>query len=157
LTKKFFSPAPKGVSRVLKAKKTILKSRYGMCLSILLFLSELGTCPQNLIPTRSVEHWEKNHFPQEGMLKFTFKGRFLTIKIAYEKFLDWKSERWKHALRSRILFPCQIYSCSLQKHPFSTSWTPKTSSPHHVHVRVGTYVQRLLLVKRQKLWLGGST
>jgi hypothetical protein len=56
LTKKFFSPAPKGVSRVLKAKKTILKSRYGMCLSILLFLSELGTCPQNLIPTRSVEH-----------------------------------------------------------------------------------------------------
>jgi hypothetical protein len=60
-------------------------------------------------------------------------------------------------LRSRILFPCQIYSCSLQKHPFSASWTPKTSSPHHVHVRVGTYVQRLLLVERQKLWLGGST
>jgi hypothetical protein len=32
------------------------------------------------------------------MLKFTYKGRFLKIKIAYEKFLDWKSERWKHAL-----------------------------------------------------------
>jgi hypothetical protein len=59
-----------------------------MCLSIFLFLSELGTCPQNLIPRRGVEHWEKNHFPQGGMLKFTYKGHFLTIKIAYEKFLD---------------------------------------------------------------------
>jgi hypothetical protein len=45
-----------------------------------------------------VEHWEKNHFPQGGMLKFTYKGHFLTTKIAYEKFLDWKSKRWKHAL-----------------------------------------------------------
>jgi hypothetical protein len=32
------------------------------------------------------------------MQKFTYRGRFLTIKIAYEKFLDWKSKRWKHAL-----------------------------------------------------------
>jgi hypothetical protein len=32
------------------------------------------------------------------MLKFTYKGCFLTIKIAYEKFLDWKSQHWKHAL-----------------------------------------------------------
>jgi hypothetical protein len=31
-----------------------------MCLSIFLFLSGLGTCPQNLIPTRDVEHGEKN-------------------------------------------------------------------------------------------------
>jgi hypothetical protein len=96
--KKVFSLAPKGDSRVLKAKKSIFWSRYGMCLSIFLFLSELGTCPQNLISTRGVEHWEKNHFPQGGMLKFTYKGRFLTIKIAYEKILDWKSERRKHAL-----------------------------------------------------------
>jgi hypothetical protein len=59
-----------------------------MCLSIFLFLSELGTCPQNLIPTRGVEHCKKNHFLQGGMLKFTYKGRSLTIKIAYEKFLD---------------------------------------------------------------------
>jgi hypothetical protein len=54
-----------------------------------------------------VEHWEKNHFPQRGMLKFTYKGRFLTIKIAFEKFLDWKSERWKHALEDytyKLLF-----------------------------------------------------
>jgi hypothetical protein len=69
-----------------------------MCLSVFLFQSELGTWPQNLIPTRGVEHWEKNHFPQGGMLKFTYKGRLLTIKIAYVKLLDWKSERWKHAL-----------------------------------------------------------
>jgi hypothetical protein len=32
------------------------------------------------------------------MLKFTYKGRFLTIKIAYGKFLNKKSEWWKHAL-----------------------------------------------------------
>jgi hypothetical protein len=63
----------------------------------------------------------------------------------------------RNPIRWRILFPRQIYSHSLQKHPFSASWTPKNSSPHHVHVRVGTYVQRLLLVERQKLWLGGST
>jgi hypothetical protein len=47
-----------------------------MSLSKFLFLSELGTCPQNLITTRGVEHWEKNHFLQWGMLKFTYKGRF---------------------------------------------------------------------------------
>jgi hypothetical protein len=35
-----------------------------------------------------VEGCQKNHFLQRGMLKFTYKGRFLTIKIAYEKFLD---------------------------------------------------------------------
>jgi hypothetical protein len=93
--KKVFSPVPEGDNRVSKAKKTIFKSRYGMCLSIFLFL---GSCLQNLILTRSVEHWEKNHFLQGGMLKFTYKGRFLTIKIAYEKFLDWKSKGWKHAL-----------------------------------------------------------
>jgi hypothetical protein len=56
IEKKVFSPAQKGDSRVLKAKKTIFKSRYGMSLFIFLFLSELGTCPQNLIPTRDVEH-----------------------------------------------------------------------------------------------------
>jgi hypothetical protein len=32
------------------------------------------------------------------MLKFTYKGRFLTIKIAYKKFLDFQSKWWKHAL-----------------------------------------------------------
>jgi hypothetical protein len=28
------------------------------------------------------------NFQRGGMLKFTYKGRFLTIKIAYEKFLN---------------------------------------------------------------------
>jgi hypothetical protein len=57
-----------------------------MCLSIFLFLSKLGTCPQNLIPTRGVEHCEKKHFPQGGKLKFTYKGRFLTIKKTYRNY-----------------------------------------------------------------------
>jgi hypothetical protein len=111
VTKTFFFPAPKGDSRVLKAKKTIFQSRYGMCLSIFLFLIELGTCPQNLIPAKGVEHWEKNHFPQGGMLKFTYKDRFWTIKIAYEKFLDWKSERWKHVL----VPPLHVQICIFEK------------------------------------------
>jgi effector-binding domain-containing protein len=59
-----------------------------MCLFRFLFLSELGTCPQNLMPTRGVEPLENHQFPQGGMLKFIYKGRFLTIKLAYEKFLD---------------------------------------------------------------------
>jgi hypothetical protein len=69
-----------------------------MSLFRFLFLGELGTCPQNLMPTQGVEPWVNHQFPQGGMLKFTYKGRFLTMKIAYEKFLDWKSELWKHAL-----------------------------------------------------------
>jgi hypothetical protein len=59
-----------------------------MSLSIFLFLSELGTCPQNLIPTRGVEHGEKNHFLQGGMLKFTYKKLFFDKKKTYNKFLD---------------------------------------------------------------------
>jgi hypothetical protein len=59
-----------------------------MCLFGFLFVGELGTCPQNLMPTQGVKPRENHQFPQGGMLKFTYKGRFLTIKIAYEKFLD---------------------------------------------------------------------
>jgi hypothetical protein len=54
--KKVFFPVSKGDNRVLKAKKTIFLSRYGIFLSMFLFLSELGTCLQNLISTRDVEH-----------------------------------------------------------------------------------------------------
>jgi hypothetical protein len=88
LTKKFFSPAPKGDSKVLKTKKPFLKVDMEFALSIFLFLSELGTCPQNLIPTRGVEHGEKNHFPQRDMLKFTYKGRSLAIEKINKTFLD---------------------------------------------------------------------
>jgi hypothetical protein len=67
---------PEKCSRVLEAKKTIFERGYGMCLSIFLILNELGTCPQNLIFRRGVEHREKNHFPPGDMLKATYKGRF---------------------------------------------------------------------------------
>jgi hypothetical protein len=83
---------------LLGSKKTAFSSRCEMSLFRFLFVGELGTCPQNLVPTWGVEHWVKHQFPQGGMLKFTCKGYFLTIKIAYEKFLDWKSKWWKHAL-----------------------------------------------------------
>jgi hypothetical protein len=54
----------------------------------------------------------KNYFPQGGMLKFTYKGRFLTIKIAYEKFLDKKSKWRKHAL----VLPLHAQTFIFEKH-----------------------------------------
>jgi hypothetical protein len=103
---------PEWDSTVLEAKKTIFWSRYGLRNFIFLFLVELGTCPQNLIPTRRVEHWEKNQFPQLGMLKFTYKGNFLTIKKAYGKLMYWKSKRWAYTLMPplhiEIFFPKKI-------------------------------------------------
>jgi hypothetical protein len=86
--KKFFSIVPERYSSVSGAKKTIFGRRYGLPDFTFLFLVELGTCEQNLIFTEVVEGCQKNYFPQRGMLKFTYKGRFFTIKIAYEKFLD---------------------------------------------------------------------
>jgi hypothetical protein len=77
---------------LLGSKKNTFSSWYETCLPGFLFLSELGTCPQNLMPTQGVEPCKNHQFPQGGMLKFTYKGRFLSIKIAYEKFLDWESK-----------------------------------------------------------------
>jgi hypothetical protein len=82
----------------LKAQKTTFSSRHGLCNILFLSLGELGICLQNLIPIGGVEHWEKIYFPQGGMLKFTYKGRFLTIEKAYKKLLYWKSKRWERAL-----------------------------------------------------------
>jgi hypothetical protein len=76
------------VQQCFGGQKTIFGLRYGLLDFTFLFLVELGTCVQNLIFTKVVEGCQKNYFPQRGMLKFTYKGRFLTIKIAYEKFLD---------------------------------------------------------------------
>jgi hypothetical protein len=78
---------PEGYSRVSEAEKTIFWGMCGMSLFGFLFIGEIGTCPQNFTPTGGVEHRGKNQFPQVGMLKFTYKGHFLTIKKAYENFL----------------------------------------------------------------------
>jgi hypothetical protein len=82
------SIALKRDNNVSEAKKTIFGCRYGLLDFIFLFLFELGTCVQNLIFTKVVEGCQRNYFLQRGMLKFTYKGHILTIKIAYEKFLD---------------------------------------------------------------------
>jgi hypothetical protein len=79
---------PERYSSVSEAKKTIFGRRYGFPEFKFLFLGELGTCEQNLIFIKVVEGCQKNKFPQRGMLKFKYKGRFLSIKIAYEKVLD---------------------------------------------------------------------
>jgi hypothetical protein len=86
------------VQQCFGGQKTILHRRYGLPDLKFLFIVELCTYVQNLTFTKGVEGCQKNYFPRRGMQKFTYKGRFLTIKIAYEKFLDWKSKRWKHAL-----------------------------------------------------------
>jgi hypothetical protein len=69
-------------------QKNHFRHRYGLLDLKFLFVVELGTCAQNLIYIKGVEGCQKNYFPRRGMQKFTYKGRFLTIKIAYEKFLD---------------------------------------------------------------------
>jgi hypothetical protein len=51
----FFLPLPKGNNSLLRSKKTTFSSRYEMCFFGLLFLGELGTCPQNLMSTQGVE------------------------------------------------------------------------------------------------------
>jgi hypothetical protein len=84
----FFSTASERDNNVPEVKKTILRRRYGLPDFIFLFLFKLGTCVQNLIFTKVVEGCQKIIFRKRGMLKFTYKGCFLTIKIAYEKFLD---------------------------------------------------------------------
>jgi hypothetical protein len=86
--KKFFSIALERYSSDLGGKETIFGRRYGLPDFTFLFLVELVTCVQNLIFTKVVEDCQKNYFPQRSMLKFTYKGRFLTIKIAFEIFLD---------------------------------------------------------------------
>jgi hypothetical protein len=85
--KVFFHCAQEG-QQCFGGQKTIFGHRYGLPDFIFLFLFELGTCVQDLIFTKVVEGCQKYYFPQRGMLKFTYKGRFLTIKLAYEKFLD---------------------------------------------------------------------
>jgi hypothetical protein len=109
---KSFSHVPKRDSKVLKAKKTSFLCKYGMCVSIFLLLSELGTCLQNLISTRGMEHWKKKDFPQGIMLKFTYKGYFMTIKKAYKKLLYWKSKWWSHALVSLLLIEVFFWDLS---------------------------------------------
>jgi hypothetical protein len=78
---------PKRYSRVSEAQKTIFLSSYGMSLFGFLFIDKLGTCPQNFACMGGVEHGGKIHFPQWGILKFTYKGQFLAMKKTYENLL----------------------------------------------------------------------
>jgi hypothetical protein len=87
----------RGTIEFWRLRKLFFGVKYGLRDFILLFLVELVTCLQNLIPSRGMEHWEKNYFPQEGMLKFTYKDSFLTIKKSYKKLVYWKS-KWGHTL-----------------------------------------------------------
>jgi hypothetical protein len=54
--KEFFSHVLEGNSRVLEAKKTIFWSKHGLGDFIFMFLVELDTCLETLIPIRGVKH-----------------------------------------------------------------------------------------------------
>jgi hypothetical protein len=91
--KKIKIPSAQGIQLSFGGgQKNNFLSRYGLRDFKFLFLGWLGTCLQNLMPTQGVEPWENHKFPQGGIQQFTYKDRSLTIKIAYEKFLDWKSK-----------------------------------------------------------------
>ena len=112
VNKKFLISCAKGGQQSFEGQKKTFSSRHGLCNILFLSPGELGICLQNLISTRSVEHWEKNYFPLWGVLKFTYKCRFLTLKEAYKKLLYWKFKQWAHALvrllHSRFFFWIQI-------------------------------------------------
>jgi hypothetical protein len=130
-------PLEKGDSSLLGSRKTTFFSRLRMCLFRFLFLGELGTCSQNLMPTQGVEPWENHQFPQGGVLKFAYKGHFLTIKIGYETFLDWKSKWLKHALLS---LPCIEYFISEK----------------HINLGLGWNFKVLLLSRFGQFWAGSG-
>jgi hypothetical protein len=71
-------------SKVLGAKKTILWIE-GLQILVPRRLRYMSTKSHIHETYRTLK---KHHFPQRDMMKFTYKGHFLTMKIAYEKFLD---------------------------------------------------------------------
>jgi hypothetical protein len=52
---KVFCILVRGGQQLFGVQKTTFSSRYGMGLFGFLFLGELDTCPQNLMPTQGVE------------------------------------------------------------------------------------------------------
>ena len=51
-----------GKNNVLVTSNTNFSSTHGMSLFTFLFLGELGTCLQNLMPTRDMEPLKNHHF-----------------------------------------------------------------------------------------------
>jgi hypothetical protein len=95
-TKSFFPLRPRGTTVFWRPKKPFLDVDTGAGLHILVLVWVRYMCAKSHIH-QSCGGLPKTIFSARGVLKFTFKGRFLTIKIEYEKFLDWVTKRWKHA------------------------------------------------------------
>jgi hypothetical protein len=85
-TKSFFPPHPRGIVVFWRPKKPFLDVDMGCRTSYSCSYLSRYMCAKSHIPnfifTKVVEGCQKNYFPQRDMLKFTYKGRFLTIKIA---------------------------------------------------------------------------
>jgi hypothetical protein len=93
--KSFFPLNPRGTAVFQRPKKPFLDVDMGAGLHILVSIWVRYMCAKSHI------HQSCGGLPKKIFLAKVnnkYKGHFLTIKIAYEKFLDWKSEQWKHAL-----------------------------------------------------------
>jgi hypothetical protein len=86
---------PKQDCSILEAKKTTFSNRFRMSLFRALFLSDLGTCSQNFMPTKDVVPWEKHQFTRWNSHT---KAGFDNNKCLDEKLLYWKSKWPAHAL-----------------------------------------------------------
>jgi hypothetical protein len=76
-----------GITEFLRQKKSNLSSRYGLWDFIFLFLGELGDVYKIAYP-QEVWNIERKIGFHKVLLKFIYKGHFLTIKKAYRKLLN---------------------------------------------------------------------
>jgi hypothetical protein len=86
--KVFFAPT-KGDSNLLGSKKTTFSSTFRMCLFRFLFLGELGTCPQNLMPMR------KSSNSTRGYAEIHIQRPFFDNKNSIWKILGLKIQTMK--------------------------------------------------------------
>jgi hypothetical protein len=73
------SKCPRDTIEFWNPKKPFFLGIHGMCLFEFLFIGKLGTCIQNSY-LQEMWNMEKNHFPQGGMLKFTYKAGLLACE-----------------------------------------------------------------------------
>ena len=79
--KKVFLPPQNVDNSLLGSKKTTSFNRYEKSLFKFVFLGELGTSPQNLMPTQGVEPWENHEFPQGVCWNSHTKATFWQKKL----------------------------------------------------------------------------
>jgi ABC-type enterochelin transport system permease subunit len=88
----------------------------------------------------------KNYFLPWGMLKFTNKGHFLTIKKAYKKLLYLKSKWQAHAMVLLLLIDFILF-CVYEKHQNLKFWWYFKVSQAILFHSISVHLQMLLTPK----------